>query len=223
MDFTKFVSLLDKQALFFSRSDKLGDSFEGSFSKANIQMRPTWYGDTTSKLLKQLPNIFENFRYHTYLNCWHMNDIESDAMWKIYLEGEKGIAVQSTFKNLVNSFREESMAIYCGIVKYINYDSEIIPENNTFWPYVHKRKSFAHENELRAVLQYYPNKEKNISLDTPGPLGISVLVDLETLIEKIFIAPTSPSWLDELVTSICSKYEITKDVVTSRLKDRPVF
>ncbi|KAF5417648.1 MAG: hypothetical protein C5S38_01290 [Candidatus Methanophagaceae archaeon] len=31
IDFTKFVSLLDKKALFFARADRLSDSFEGSY------------------------------------------------------------------------------------------------------------------------------------------------------------------------------------------------
>lgn len=39
MDFTKFVSLLAKRALYFARADKLGDPFEGSFSQANIATR----------------------------------------------------------------------------------------------------------------------------------------------------------------------------------------
>ena len=39
LDFTKFVSLLQRKALFFCRSDRLGDSFEGSFSKANVENR----------------------------------------------------------------------------------------------------------------------------------------------------------------------------------------
>ena len=43
MDFTKLVSLLEKRALFFCRSDKLGDPFEGSYSQANIKLRPTVY------------------------------------------------------------------------------------------------------------------------------------------------------------------------------------
>ena len=30
MDFTKFIDMLDKSALFFTRVDKLGDPFEGS-------------------------------------------------------------------------------------------------------------------------------------------------------------------------------------------------
>ena len=40
MDFTKFVSLLDRQALFFARSDKLGDPFEGSFPRGNLKVDP---------------------------------------------------------------------------------------------------------------------------------------------------------------------------------------
>ena len=40
MDFTKFVSLLDRRALYFSRADKLGDPFEGSLSHINRLTRP---------------------------------------------------------------------------------------------------------------------------------------------------------------------------------------
>ena len=36
MDFTKFVSLLDRSALFFARADKLNDPFEGSVSIINM-------------------------------------------------------------------------------------------------------------------------------------------------------------------------------------------
>ena len=38
MDFTKFVSLLDKRALFFAGADTLGDPFEGSVSPINAAM-----------------------------------------------------------------------------------------------------------------------------------------------------------------------------------------
>jgi len=39
LDFAKFMSLLHRQALFFCRADKLSDPFEGSFSKANLELR----------------------------------------------------------------------------------------------------------------------------------------------------------------------------------------
>ncbi len=34
LDFTKFLSYLDKKALFFTRADKLDDIFEGKFTDA---------------------------------------------------------------------------------------------------------------------------------------------------------------------------------------------
>lgn len=39
MDFTKFASMLEKKELFFARADKLGDPFEGSYPKENVQQR----------------------------------------------------------------------------------------------------------------------------------------------------------------------------------------
>ena len=41
MDFTKFVSLLEKRSLFFARADKLGDPFEGATPINNIKARYT--------------------------------------------------------------------------------------------------------------------------------------------------------------------------------------
>ena len=38
MDFTKFVSLLDRKALFFVKAGKLGDPFEGACTEADIDM-----------------------------------------------------------------------------------------------------------------------------------------------------------------------------------------
>ena len=66
MDFTKFVSLLEKQALFFPRADKLGDPFEGSFTKVNEAMRPMLYKDKItedallgfSQSMKEFPPLY---------------------------------------------------------------------------------------------------------------------------------------------------------------------
>ena len=43
MDFTKFVSLLDSNSLFFSRADLLGDPYEGSTSHFNQAAWPNVY------------------------------------------------------------------------------------------------------------------------------------------------------------------------------------
>lgn len=37
MDFAKFISLLDSSALYFSRADMLGDTFEGTLPNRTIE------------------------------------------------------------------------------------------------------------------------------------------------------------------------------------------
>ena len=38
------------------------------------------------------------------------------------------------------------------MVKYVDYDKVPIALGNHFFPFVHKRLSFAHETELRAII-----------------------------------------------------------------------
>ena len=100
-----------------------------------------------------------------------------------------------------------------------------MPEGNTLYPFVHKRKSFEHEQELRAVIQEFRYK-KNGEIDwhkLPFDDGICGSVDLNVLIDRLYLAPTSPKWLLELVRSVTRRYELDKDVIQSSLDDRPVY
>jgi len=232
LDFTKFVSVLDKQSLFFTRADRLPDSFEGSYSKANIELRPIIYKDISKdsfdKMQMQLQIFSKEIRRFTIMNCWHMNEYESAAMWKLYLKTDEGVAVQSTFKRLTESFHNyEEDDVYIGKVKYIDYQTEWLPEGNFFYPFLHKRKSFEHERELRAIIQKIPTKDDKIDLtqETQEIFDIEayITVDLDTLIEKIFVSPTAPKWFNQVVKSIINKYNLKKEVIQSSLAEGPVY
>ena len=228
MDFTKFVSLLDKQALFFARADMLPDPFEGSYSKANIRLRPIIYKDIPRKIQRQLSVFMKDLRKFTIINSWHMNEYESAAMWKLYLKTDEGIAIQSTFKRLTRSFNKnmgnDGYTVYIGKVKYIDYETEWLPEGNTFYPFLRKRRSFKHEQELRAIIQKVPVKGDKMDLKQEiFDKGAYVPVDLNTLIERIFVSPTAPKWFNGLVESIVSKYNLKKKIMQSSLADGPVY
>jgi len=229
MDFTKFVSLLDRSALFFTRADKLGDPFEGSYSRANIELRPIVYRDKEKSevpqgMLTTLSKVFQATPKFTFINSWHLNEYESAAMWRLYLKSNEGIAIQSSFSRLKGCLKDEEHDIYIGKVKYIDFDKDWMPEGNTFYPFVHKRKSFEHEQELRAVIQEMSPKGGRIDLSKPlFDDGIYVAVDLNLLIERIYLAPTCPAWLFELTKSVTKKYGLDKEVVQSGLDDVPVY
>jgi len=225
MDFTKFFSLISTKTLFLGRADRLDDPFEGSYSKANIQLRPKIYKDIPKNIFDKMNEQMSSFarwiRQWTYINCWHMSDYESAAMWKLYAKSNQAVAIQTSYENLVNALPED---VFIGLVQYIDYEKDWLPEGNTLYPFMHKRKSFAHENEVRIVHQTYPTSEKGILVgDQNDRDGISVNVNLTLLIDKAYVAPTAPAWYLNLVEEVLKKYEINKALNLSNLDEKPVF
>lgn len=226
MDFAKFISLLDRKALFFPRADKLGDPFEGSFPKINVTKRKGAF--TTLLETKDLSTLSEFYRLFvkiTVVNCWHLNDHESDAMWKLYLQGNEGIAIQSTVGRLRSSLEDyEQDVIHIGKVAYVDYDDERIPDD-TLSPYFHKRRSFEHEKEFRAVIQRF-KKKKNSKIDftkSPFQEGIYVPADLDTLIERVYLSPTCPPWQKEVAVSVVRRYGLKRKIRHSKLTEKPEY
>jgi hypothetical protein len=224
MDFTKFVSVVSTGSLFLSRPDLLGDPFEGSFSKANMKLRPEVYKLPKlqlDKMQQQMANFAKWIRQWTYINCWHMSEYESAAMWRLYAKSNEAVGIQTTYKKLTDSLPEN---VYIGLVQYIDYETDWLPEGNSFFPFMHKRKSFAHEKEVRIVHQELPLFEKKIDVGKLNDLkGISVTCDLNLLIEKAYVAPTSPEWYFNLVQEVLKKYKIDKEVYSSKLDQQPVY
>lgn len=103
VDFSKYVSLLDSGALYFSRADMLGDPYEGANSHINRVMWPMVYeGKIPIPTLEGVSSYHEFERQWTLINCWHMNEHESDAMWKLYARTCDAVAIQSTYIRLHN-------------------------------------------------------------------------------------------------------------------------
>ena len=231
MDFTKFVSLLDKQALFFARADKLGDPFEGSYSKVNEALRPSFvqrvFGEKTipEGTLENLADSMKRTRRSILINCWHQSPYESAAMWRLYSREQDGIAIKTDFNSFKNSFIC-SQSIYIGSVNYVDYKSYFIDESNDFSRYLHKRKSFEHEQEVRVISSRFPNPDSDeVSLQLYHDLidGAYYEVDLSNLIQKVVVAPIAPNWFIKLVKSVTARYNFNFPVVKSTQADDPTW
>lgn len=225
MDFTKFVSLLVTKKLFFCRSDHFEDPFEGSYSKANIALRPQIYKDMPKEQLDTMLTTMSNFsrwvRGWTYINCWHANEHESAAMWKLYAQTNEAVAIETDYQQLATVLPEN---VYLGLVNYINYETDWLPEGNGFYPFTHKRTSFEHEMEVRAVVQDLPTTETGIQMNTINPLtGIQVDIDVASLVKCVHVSPTSPDWFHNIVQETSKKFEFAFDVKRSNLYSEPVF
>lgn len=240
MDFTKFVALLADQALFFARADLLGDPFEGSTTKVNKEFLRSFYKHPQrGENLEGIHQTLAQFSLkNTAVSCWHMNEHESAAMWKLYLKMEEGIAIRSTFARLERSFQPDDgvpknmeHTIFAGEVRYLDYDTDSMDMTSSYAPFMHKKVSFNHEREVRAVISCLPMQGLPItsgtSLDSlacsfPNG-GVSVSVDLQTLVERVYIAPRVKPWFVKLVKSVIQTYGFAFPVQQSRLGEDPIY
>ncbi|WPR75227.1 hypothetical protein [Algoriphagus sp. NG3] len=216
MDITKFLSILDSETLYFPRADKLGDPFEGSYTKKSIVDRndggknySKWYEDLKTKML---------------ISCWHMNNYESEAMWKLYLKSDEGIAIQSTYRRLKNSFNiDDNYHTQIGVVEYLDYEIDSFQVGNTFNPFLRKRKSFEHERELRAIIDLGTWNPGSNSAKERVDFGKYIRADIHELIESIYVAPYSPDWMNELVESLIKRFDFSFKVNQSSMKIKPTY
>ena len=191
LDLSKFLDLLMSQKLFMSRSDKFEDQYEGTFSE------PTY--EEIKKLSINNPeflNYYKSHREKVAVSSWHINEYESFAMWQIFTQNSEGLAIQSTVNRLKKALDSETQhKQYIGEVNYIDYKKEYIPFDDVFFPFLFKRKSFQYEREVRIISDV---TQSNIKLND----GLKINVDINQLIEKIYIHPKSENWYKNLVIQL---------------------
>ena len=191
LDLSKFLDLLMSDKLFMSRSDKFEDQYEGTFSE------PTF--EEIKKLSIDKPDFLNYYKTHrekVAISSWHINEYESFAMWQIFTQNSEGLAIQSTIGRLQKSLIPEiNFKQYIGEVNYIDYKKEHIPFDDMFFPFLFKRKSFQYEGEVRIITDI---GESDIKIND----GLKINVDINQLIEKIYIHPKSENWYKNLVIQL---------------------
>lgn len=207
LDLSKFLDMLLSQQLFMSRSDKFEDQYEGTFSE------PTF--EEIKKIAANNPKFLDYYKSHrekVVISSWHINEYESFAMWQIFTKNNEGLAIQSTIGRLKNALQPENrIEQYIGNVNYIDYKKEYIPFDDTFFPFLFKRKSFQYEREVRIISDV---SAQNISINE----GLKINVNLNQLIEKIYIHPKSENWYKKLVIELVSKLNFKIEIEKSDLE-----
>lgn len=232
VDLAKLLSLLQHRSLWFSRADQLGDPHEGSLGRVSASLREQQYRsaewgpsvtpDVVEQVISSGPVLTRGFTRHTFVNCWHMNESESAAMWQIYGGAGAPVAIRSTFERLCSSLRGEEPT-YVGQVRYVDPDMQPIPYGNTLAPFVYKRLAFSYERELRAVQARMPVAGDAIDLNAPSPPGVAEPVDLGALILQIVVGPDQPAWYREVVEATVAAFAPEVPVVPSSLDTDPVW
>jgi hypothetical protein len=250
--------MLEEKTLWFSQLSSLDDPFEGVASDAAVRnlieetkLLRRWreflppehqqgFQDWPEWTPETFPGMFDEhgdpkvvrldlvFRPLFYVNCWHMNPYESQAMWKLY--GNDAIAIRSTYQRLFDSLNPDQREIFISPVVYRDRRDTSHAERalDFFESMVRKGMSYTHEQELRAIVQHIEppiNPQSFTSEETTRyqPKGIHVPIDLDVLIDAIYVAPGKQEWFKTLVTRVVKTYGLNKKTEISRLEERPTL
>ncbi|NVZ81214.1 DUF2971 domain-containing protein [Pseudomonas yamanorum] len=251
MSLDKFINLIDTQKLFlspiayFKNSDPLegylpkkfhneieshlqlmsqsGPKFPKSASKEMLKFEREW-AETASRRLKLMR---EKARGRQSICCWYESKLESEAMWKLYGDNGKSIAIKTTVASLKKSIEtkdNEKLAILARM-RYLDFNDsdmtreELLAKKERVSSILLKRKEYEHEREVRLYhepdvfdllnhgLVFQDYWEKYVI----KPHTINV--DVCELIHSVVVSPyVSEPYLSS-VKSICAKYDLTKCAV----------
>lgn len=223
MDLARYLSLIGNSAIHFARADLMADRWEGAYGEANRTADPSLYGNRASEVAEIRAQMWPVFRREVFLSCWHLSPVESAAMWDIYQRDGRGVVVLTDWQSLTTSL-ETVYPIFGARVAYVDYRTQIIDQRNFFNAFMHKRESFAHEQEVRLLVA--PGRAT--STEAPGstagavmPQVIPVSADLRTLIKEVRVAPGVPNWIHSTVREVTARYGLDYPVRQSDLAHDP--
>jgi hypothetical protein len=240
MTIDKFLSMLEFNALFFARADKLTREMDVSSGiyEREINFKLTGSSDLSKEqrgaIINEVYVRDRELRKRAYISSWIHSQEESIAMWSIY--GGKGpsIAIKTTVDRLSESISQKDVDILLSKVQYYSTNQGPPLSDNLIVRSIHKPRSFEYEQEVRAIILashlILPERKPHVILDSSQidtstilESGMNVGVNVKKLVEKIFISPYSEDWFEPLVKAIMKKYELgdIEVMMSAALKGEP--
>lgn len=251
IDHSKFIWMLQNSSLYFRRTDLMSDPYEGhppitylqeeledlrnrresineilSPDGVDAPLPPAQPGDVLEP--------FEHFRRCYYINCWHENDHESVAMWKLFLSSGNGVAIKTNFETIYSAIKDSNeFKVSGGRMNYEDYEEFDFDVSNIISAHTMKQQEYNYENEIRFSLyspppteeeEHGPGDSVNYQYDNQEK-GIPIELKFEELIDEVRISPYSPSWVDveyweDLLKKYCIDITVSESVVTVPPKNR---
>ena len=153
-----------------------------------------------------------------------MNYEQSAEMWESYSSIEEGVAIKSSAKRLaVSMYNEKLGPMHIAPVKYGVVSEEEVDLSHALALLFYKRPQFEFEKEFRALLFYAKGADEMMPAEgvddfeftiTVPEFGQKMLVNLDVLIDEIYVSPSAPLWFYELVQRLVNVL-LKKSVIQS--------
>ncbi|MGR5279637.1 DUF2971 domain-containing protein [Vibrio rotiferianus] len=165
--------------------------------------------------------VYKQHRHWVDVSCWHANETESMAMWKIYGGSTNAVCIVTDVGRLSKAVQPNNKHKFVlSKVHYISYEDSNFIEEHKLAPLLHKSQFYSFENEVR-LLAYDPTVDLRDNRDDMSR-GTSVNINLDCLIQEIRVAHDAPDWFFKLVCNVTNKYSINAPVIRSEMS-KPAF
>jgi hypothetical protein len=183
--------------------------------------------DERNLFLKQLSELKEAPRlYHAAIaksiaiNCWHINTGESEAMWRLYSDSGKGVAIETTLGALKDSISAGKSAhrVHIYPVKYLDFFDERLKPTDCIVeghraPLL-KRLSYEHEREVRAFIVRVPETARAaLDLESWKPVPVRTPVNVSRLVKAVHVSPYPAEPFASSVTRICEQFGLSEEII----------
>jgi hypothetical protein len=244
MPLARFLSLLELEAMWFSRLGALQDEYEGTNPKGSraLLMRigkesPDFknakipWGGSYDELLAMTDNgrSGDVGRKTLLVNCWFIGKAETERMSRDYGDRGKGIAIRSTVKRLATSFQiTEPVSSFVGKANYVDFETyDLGPrgEDQALVAFLKDQNTFAHENEVRIVTMNFfypwtllPDGSQPLRAEfEPEIKGLHIKCSLQVLIQSIIVGPKTDWNFHMLMKRHVARFGLTINVEHSKL------
>ena len=212
MSFSRFEQMINDSAIYLARIDQFADFTEGSFTHAMAKrsfdgLKASGVPDVVAYAPQKICAHHNNY---WYASCWNANKVESNLFWRAYGSPKKDdkyqfkVAIKTTAKKLISSINQNiNYQLYFGEINYIDFDKDDpSADSNYAHGYLHykKKQEYQSEHEIRLAIFDIKSIRGGVLSQMPAtPIGISIPVDLDILIDEIYVEAVPKDQLWQLI------------------------
>ena len=234
LTFSKFISMLAFNALWFPKLKVLQDNFEGTLPQMAYQTiqnsHGKWEKHFPLEQHEQIDNMtndnIDDGKELTLVNCWFYSPKECNKMWEEYVASTEGVAIKSTVNKLATYIGVEPEFSYLGQVKYVDfatYDQSGYLSNQATERAFLKSEHLAHEKEIRITTlsiktpscvsmegkPYAQNELEGKKSNNFENDGLYIQIMFSKLVDEVVLAPNASKWFELTVKRIIEMSKLT--------------
>ena len=199
--------MLSTKSLYLSCLQDLTDPLEGRPTDSLQQLLDIVESNPdrpfSLRLFSTLTKVYQAFYSCCFVNCWHIRDVESQAMWDL-CASPRAIAIRTSV-GILNLALRRRRHISTWKVHYVEYMAQGTQKADRVLTYqlhplaTHKDNSYRHEREFRIVHFSHRSLSKAIANARRGKLNARVPIPIQQVIREVRVHPhASDSFLREV-------------------------